>query len=70
MLRAFRHISQGGRQKGEKMSLIDIAELYKNDESFKDYIDKYAKHHSMLLEDAFRTIAVNQYAEYVKGKEQ
>lgn len=51
------------------MSLIDIAELYKNDESFKNYVDKYARHHSMLLEDAFRTIAVNQYAEYVKGKE-
>ena len=52
------------------MSLIDIAKLYKNDKFFKDYVDKYAKHHSMLPEDAFRTIAVNQYAEYVKGKEQ
>ena len=49
------------------MTQIELSELYKNDKSFKEYVDKYALCHRMFPEDTFTHKIVNAYAEYLKG---
>lgn len=60
-------LHKGSRQKGENMSLADIAELYKENSLFREYINKYSRAHRMLPEDTFKLKVVQSYAEYVKG---
>lgn len=49
------------------MTLIELLQLYNNDNDFKTYVDKYAKCHRMLVEDAIKCKVVQNYADYLKG---
>lgn len=56
------------------MSLIDVYELYKNSEDFKDYVNKYATKHRMLPETALSHKIVQEaygyyYPRWLKGGE-
>lgn len=48
------------------MTTIELAELYKTDDRFKDYVDRYAKTHRLLPEYALNCIMVKQFAEWLK----
>lgn len=48
------------------MTTIELAELYKTDDRFKDYVDRYAKTHRLLPEYALKCIMVKQFAEWLK----
>lgn len=48
---------------------VELLDLYKTNEDFKTYVDKYAKHHNKLFpEDCFYDVMVIRYAEYIKEK--
>lgn len=48
---------------------VNLLDLYNTNEQFKQYVDKYAKHHGKLFpEDCFYDQAVMSYAEYVRGR--
>jgi hypothetical protein len=49
--------------------LIELTELYKNNAEFKTYVDKYARAHGLLIENALKCATVRSYAEYVKEKQ-
>lgn len=49
------------------MTLIELDKLYNTDKAFKEYVDKYARCHRMLAEDAIKVKMVQNYAEYLKG---
>lgn len=49
------------------MTLIELDKLYNTDKAFKEYVDKYARCHRMLAEDAIKVKMVQSYAEYLKG---
>lgn len=49
------------------MDLITLDELYNTNDDFKSYVDKYARCHKMLVEDAIKCKIVQNYAEYLKG---
>lgn len=49
---------------------VDLLDLYKNNEKFKTYVDKYAKHHNKLFpEDCFYDAVVIGYAEMCRKGE-
>ncbi len=49
---------------------VELLDLYKANETFKTYVDKYAKHHNKLFpEDCFYDVLVINYANYLKEKE-
>ena len=48
---------------------VELIELYKDNIKFKTYVDKYAKLHGLLIENALKCMAVKNYAEYIKGGE-
>ena len=46
---------------------VELLDLYKTNEKFKTYVDKYAKHHNKLFpEDCFFDALVVAYAEYIR----
>ena len=48
---------------------IALLDLYKSNEEFKAYVDKYAKAHNKLFpEDCFFDVTVVNYAEYLREK--
>lgn len=48
---------------------VELLDLYKANETFKTYVDKYAKHHNKLFpEDCFYDVLVINYANYVREK--
>ena len=48
---------------------VGLLDLYKNDNDFKTYVDKYAKAHGMLFpEDCFYHAVVVNYANYLKER--
>lgn len=49
------------------MSMIDYWDMYNTCPTFKTYVDKYAKTHRLLPENAVKCMIVKQYAEYLKG---
>lgn len=49
------------------MDLITLDELYNTNKDFKEYVDKYARCHRMLAEDAIKCKVVQNYAEYLRG---
>ena len=47
---------------------VNLLDLYNTNEQFKQYVDKYAKHHGNLFpEDCFFHAVVVNYANYLKG---
>ena len=50
--------------------LIELTELYKSNSKFKTYVDKYAKAHGLLIENALKCVAIRNYAEYIKEGEE
>lgn len=48
--------------------LLQVAELYKKDKDFKDYVKKYAIAHRMLPEDCFtHEMIIQAYLYYKNG---
>lgn len=49
---------------------VNLLDLYNTNEQFKQYVDKYAKHHGKLFpEDCFFDVTVVNYAKYLmEGK--
>ena len=49
---------------------IRLFDMYRENKDFKEYVDKYAKHHGKLFpEDCFFDVTVVNYAKYVmEGK--
>lgn len=49
---------------------VELLDLYKTNDKFKKYVDKYAKTHNRLFpEDCFFDSVVVSYADYVREKE-
>ena len=44
----------------------ELYELYKTDEDFKEYVDKWCKDHDLGIFEAFRLNLVQEYAKYLK----
>lgn len=53
-------------EKGTDMTEIEINELYKTNDKFKEYADKYAKHHGLLPEYALKCVMVRIKAEEIR----
>ena len=52
------------------MDIVKLADMYQNNEKFKDYVDKYKRTHGIpLIEDVFKCIMVQSYAEYLTKEE-
>ena len=49
------------------MTAIELNEMYKNNPTFKEYVDKYSRSHRTLPEDALKCMVVKNYANYIKG---
>lgn len=44
----------------------ELYDLYKRDEDFKRYVDKWCKSHDLSIFEAFRINILQRYAEYIK----
>lgn len=49
------------------MTLVELADLYNTNKDFKEYVDKYAKCHRMMIGDTLKIKVVKNYADYLKG---
>ena len=49
------------------MDLITLDELYNTNKDFKEYVDKYARCHRIMTEDALKHKVVQNYADYLRG---
>lgn len=44
----------------------ELYTLYKSDEDFKEYVDKWAKKHDLSIYEVFRFEILNEYRKWLK----
>lgn len=48
------------------MTTDELYALYQSDEDFKQYVDKWAQNHNLVIFEVFRLNILQEYAKYIR----